>query len=190
MSVETWRDIPGWEGIYQASDLGRVRSVPRMRGYKAGGRGMMKGSVIAPKKAGARKRGEPPRYYETRMRFDGKVTYARTHVLVWTAFNGPVPPGMQVHHIDHNGFNNRLENLACVTASENIRAARDAGVLIGKRQTLTREAAAAIKALRKHAPHAFPCAVVGEVFGVTARHVSDVACGEHWSDLSEDGCEG
>ena len=43
------------------------------------------------------------------------------HRLVWEAFNGPIPEGLEVHHIDGNGHNNSLENLRCVTHAENLR---------------------------------------------------------------------
>ena len=40
--------------------------------------------------------------------------YKLQHVEVWEAANGPVPPGMQLHHVNHNGLDNRLENLMLV----------------------------------------------------------------------------
>jgi hypothetical protein len=42
------------------------------------------------------------------------------HVLVWTAFNGPVPESMQIDHIDNNTFNCNLRNLRLTTREENI----------------------------------------------------------------------
>ena len=38
--------------------------------------------------------------------------------LVWIAFNGPIPKGHVVHHIDHNKLNDRLDNLCLMTKSE------------------------------------------------------------------------
>lgn len=43
----------------------------------------------------------------------------RLHRLVWETFNGEIPEGMQIDHIDGNPENNRLDNLRCVTAKEN-----------------------------------------------------------------------
>lgn len=42
----------------------------------------------------------------------------RIYVLVWEAFNGPVPKGFVVHHIDHNKLNDRLDNLMLMSISE------------------------------------------------------------------------
>ena len=41
-------------------------------------------------------------------------------VIEYEAFNGPIPEGMQVNHIDENTLNNNLENLNLMTPSENI----------------------------------------------------------------------
>lgn len=41
------------------------------------------------------------------------------HKLVWTAFNGEVPEGYQVDHIDRDNMNNCLDNLRLVSVSEN-----------------------------------------------------------------------
>lgn len=43
-----------------------------------------------------------------------------THRIVWEAFNGPIPNGYEVNHIDENTHNNRLDNLNLMTHEENI----------------------------------------------------------------------
>lgn len=45
----------------------------------------------------------------------------RTHRLVWTLANGPIPEGLQVNHKDHDQKNNQLDNLELTTQSENMR---------------------------------------------------------------------
>jgi hypothetical protein len=50
---------------------------------------------------------------------DGKLYYS--HRLVWEAANGPIPEGMDIHHIDGNSKNNHILNLACVTTSDHLR---------------------------------------------------------------------
>lgn len=52
--------------------------------------------------------------YET-----NKNVSKRLHRLVWETFNGEIPEGMQIDHIDGNPENNKLDNLRCVTAKEN-----------------------------------------------------------------------
>jgi len=45
----------------------------------------------------------------------------KLHCLVWECFNGPIPKGLQVNHIDNDKVNNRLSNLELITPSENIK---------------------------------------------------------------------
>jgi DNA-directed RNA polymerase subunit N (RpoN/RPB10) len=50
-----------------------------------------------------------------------KRTLYRAHRLIWTMFNGEIPEGKLLDHIDRNRSNNRIENLRLVTISENAR---------------------------------------------------------------------
>ena len=43
------------------------------------------------------------------------------HVYIWEQHNGPVPDGHDIHHINHNKLDNRIENLACVSKIEHKR---------------------------------------------------------------------
>lgn len=58
---------------------------------------------------------------------EGKSQGILTHRLVWLAFNGEIPHGMEIDHIDQNRHNNRLDNLQLLTHSENVSKARYIG---------------------------------------------------------------
>lgn len=51
---------------------------------------------------------------------EGCSYHAPTHVVVWEFFNGPVPDGKEIHHINGIRQDNRIQNLAAVTHSENV----------------------------------------------------------------------
>lgn len=53
---------------------------------------------------------------------DGGEFRAMAHRVVWEYFNGPIPPDKEVHHKNGIKHDNRIENLAVITHSENVRA--------------------------------------------------------------------
>jgi HNH endonuclease/NUMOD4 motif-containing protein len=111
---ERWLPAPDWEGWYEVSDLGRVRSVPHDTEM-----GLRGGHVLKP---GSYKSGHKYVTF-TRVTDAGKERATlQVHRLVMRAFaDHPCPEGMQVRHLDGNPENNRLTNLAYGTAAENAR---------------------------------------------------------------------
>lgn len=111
---EVWRDIPGYEGKYQVSTEGRVRSLDRYVRAGKNGKGMRKvnGRVL-----------RPGRYCKSGhvSVVLGKGTPGKpVHQLVALAFLGPRPRGLDICHNDGNPSNNRLSNLRYDTRTNNI----------------------------------------------------------------------
>jgi len=109
---ETWKDIPGYEGHYQASDLGRIKSLSRVTVKKNGVSMSVKEKILSGK---AHRHG----YSSYVLRKDGKSHPFHGHVLVMRAFKGMPDPGLIICHNDSDGSNNRLENLRYDTAKSN-----------------------------------------------------------------------
>ena len=111
---EVWQDIPGYEGRYQASDQGRIRSVDRYVRCGKGGKGtkLLKGRVLRP----AAQSSDP----HLSVVLGHKAHGSLVHRLVALTFLGPCPEGQEVRHLDGNPQNNRLGNLAYGTRTENI----------------------------------------------------------------------
>lgn len=100
-----WRDIPGYEGLYQISNDGRVFSMPRKRTRKDGSEYFIPGRELKVVNA------PTVRYPYIGLWKEGSMRIGRIHQLVLLAFVGPRPDGMLVCHRDDNPRNNRLENL-------------------------------------------------------------------------------
>lgn len=114
---EIWKDIPNYEGLYQVSNLGRVKSLER--DYKSAFVRKMPQNI---KKQKINKRG----YYYLHLCKNGKKWATTVHKLVVFAFIGPKPyPDVTINHKDSNKLNNRLENLEYCSIKENNRHYRD-----------------------------------------------------------------
>lgn len=110
---ELWKDIPDFEGYYQASNLGRIRSVDRYVKYKnTDGVALRKGKILSPKTS---KKG----YLETTLMKEGKNYYKRIHQLIASAFLPNPNNYPYINHINENKKDNRVENLEWCTPKYN-----------------------------------------------------------------------
>lgn len=114
--METWKDIEGYEGLYQISDKGNVKSLDRLVEAKSrwGGKRTMyfKGQNIA-QCIGTNG------YYHVILSKNGKLKTYDVHPLVWKTFNGEIPEGYVVNHKDECKTNNNLINLELLTIEQN-----------------------------------------------------------------------
>lgn len=111
--VERWAPVEGFEGLYEVSDAGRVRSLDR-RVPHGGHTKLMRSRVLKPR---------PTRngYLRVSLSSRGKTTDAYIHRLVACAFLGHPAEGVEVCHGNGNRVDNRLENLRWDTHGENVR---------------------------------------------------------------------
>lgn len=98
--LEIWKDIVEYEGLYQVSNLGKVKSLFR---YKK----MLKGNVVS------------GGYIQIQLCKKGKATSYLIHRVVAFSFLNNPDNKPCVNHIDGNKTNNRHDNLEWVTYSEN-----------------------------------------------------------------------
>lgn len=107
---EIYKDIPNYEGLYQVSNLGNVRSLDRVNSR---GRNI-KGLILSLKL----RKG----YKATNLCYNAKLKTFNVHQLVAMAFLSHIPNGhkLVVDHIDNNPLNNRLDNLQIISNRENL----------------------------------------------------------------------
>ena len=111
--IEEWKDIKGYEGLYQVSNLGRVKSLERITNMKDGRIRTEREKILKPIK-------DKHGYYKVRLyKKDGNKEF-KIHSLVLFTFVGIRKEGMVVNHIDENKSNNSLYNLEYITQKENI----------------------------------------------------------------------
>jgi hypothetical protein len=111
--IEVWKSIPDYEGIYEVSSLGRVKSLSR-ENYSG------KGMKIMPERL-LKQNLDNYGYYMVKLYFNGIGRTFRIHKLVAMAFLDHTPCGYKlvIDHINDNTKDNRVENLQIVTQREN-----------------------------------------------------------------------
>jgi NUMOD4 motif/HNH endonuclease len=112
--AERWAPIPDYEGYYEASALGRIRSLDRIVPYRGGTPRRIRGHIL--KQAVDPDDGR----HEVRLNRDGKGRTVQVHRLVLLAFRGSCQPGQEGCHNNGDASDNRLENLRWDTHSENM----------------------------------------------------------------------
>ena len=118
MENEEWRDIAGYIGQYQVSNLGRIRSLQRTHIAWNGFKQCVfhrKGNIVKLCPIGA------GNHLSASLMKNGVKKTLYIHRLVLESFVGPCPEGMEGRHFpDRNPNNNRLENLSWGTHTENM----------------------------------------------------------------------
>ena len=116
---EIWKDIPGYNGMYQVSNMGRVKSLK----YK-------KPKILKPLNSGDNK------HYRVRLYKNGAYKKKEIHVLEYEVFhNCTVKKGYVVHHVDFNPHNNELSNLQLLTRAEHMKVHNCRPILMCNRFT-------------------------------------------------------
>ncbi len=180
MSGEEWRPIPGWEGLYEVSNLGRVRSLDRfiecMSRWGKLVRRRKRGCVLKPVKNSG----------DHCFVALGRANLMFVHRLVLFAFVGPCPKGMETRHLDGDANNNRLTNLVWGTRLENMADRKRLGEenpprgIRSHRATLTEKDVLFIRRERRKG-RSF--GVIAKSLGVTRNAVGKVALGLTWGWL-------
>lgn len=158
---EQWLPIRGYEGLYEISSLGRVRSLDRMVKGKIGNcprNGQILNSRLATNG-----------YLRVNLGQDGQLTTKSVHRLVAEHFLSRCDEKLQVNHLDRSKQNNVVTNLEWCTCMNNLRHAS---------KNLSPEIALAIRQARKSG---MKYRAIAERFGIHIRTVFKIIRGEAWS---------
>lgn len=113
-TVEQWRPVVGYEGFYEVSNLGRVRSLDRVAVRGDGVRCRQRSLVLKQSICG-----RLANYYKVGLSKNGQLKTRNVAKLVADAFLGPRPEGTEIAHGPGGSLDNSVANLSYKTRSDN-----------------------------------------------------------------------
>jgi len=172
---EIWKVIEGYEGYYEVSNLGRVKSLRRWRRSGKGGyfqkEKILKTSIY-----------EKAKYFSVELYKDSKRKRMTVHRIVAQAFITNPDNKQTVNHIDGNRHNNCIENLEWCTQKENIHHALAIGTgTIGERNGLSKLTNEQVKCLRnvyKPFDSQYGCTALAKKYNMSVKCMHQMLKGE------------
>ena len=173
--MSTWRGVPGYEHLYEVSNTGKVRSMPRNVDHYLGGFVRRGGKELA----GCVRCG----YRQVSLCKDGVSKTYRVHVLVALAFLGVRPAGMLICHRDGDRQNNKVSNLRYDTPQSNSDDMQAHGsVLKGQAHGNSKLTAAKVKKIRALAERTTQTALATK-FGISVSQIQTIVYRRQWQHL-------
>ena len=176
---EVWRDVPGYEGLYQVSTLGRVKSVPKAVRYGFNFR-YVRAKILKP-------RPDEAGYLQVVLCKGKTHRQFMVHRLVLEAFVGPCPEGMEgCHHPDNDITNCKLTNLRWDTHKANCADKEQAGtVRRGEDHKMAKLTEAQVREIRdKYATGEFSQDQLAKEYGISPYSISLVVRKKTWRHIA------
>lgn len=173
---EEWRDVAGFDGLYQVSNLGRVRSCDRFSSRPVSRKRFLRGKIL---KLILHGKG----YFVVNLFASFGRTTKEVHRLVAESFLGDRPKGFHVNHIDGNKLNNCAENLEYCSPKENTQHAFRLGLCdtrIGNNHHGAKLKDADIPVIRDRLANGHTQRSIAKDYGVTQSSIGDIKVGVTW----------
>lgn len=177
---ETWRPVPDFEGLYEVSNLGQIRSVGRDVSNNRGGLRYMPDLVLTPhintKRGG---------YHSVTLSKDGSKKTVYLHLTVLHVFVGPRPaPDMEGCHDDGDTANNRLDNLRWDTPVNNAADRLVHGTQVrGEASNKATITADQVREIRRRVEDESFTSIAADL-GISRQQVARIARGEQWQHVA------
>jgi hypothetical protein len=169
LTEEIWLPVVGFEDRYEVSNMGRVRSLPKLKQPEL--------KILKPSlRVGG--------YLLVTLRRDTAPHQLRIHCLVLEAFVGPRPEGHEARHLNGKRNDNRLDNLAWGTKLENANDKRVHGTMcIGENHGRAKLTAADVLEIRRLHKAGARQVDLAKQFGIVQSKISSAILGYTWGHI-------
>ncbi|MEC1155035.1 NUMOD4 domain-containing protein [Cytobacillus horneckiae] len=182
--MEIWQDIAGYEGLYQVSNKGRVKSLLRKNIGSDGRNRTFKEKILKPIS-------DRKGYFQVGLCKNGKAKMFLIHRLVSVAFIPNPNNKPEVNHKDGDKINNYASNLEWNTSRENIKHAFDTGlmkatVFIGEENPSSKLKVKEVRYIRENyipRDKEFGTEALRKKFGVSQQNISKIVNFKVWKDI-------
>lgn len=185
--AEEWRAVVGYEGYYEVSNLGRVRSLDREQAQK--NRGVLvlytlKGRILRP----AMGHGRGHAYLKVSLTRNNRKKEGMIHRLVLEAFVGPPPEGYVANHKNGIRDDNRPANLEWVTTQRNTQHAIETGLrdFRGEKHPFARLTAADVYTIRRLGKQGMRARDIARQYGMSRECINMILWRKTWKHLPEE----
>lgn len=180
---EEWRPVLGWGGFYEASSLGRVRSVDRVVPFRS-----RHGTTSTKKLHGKLLRQvlDGDKYLVVDLSRDNHAEKLGVHVIILTTFKGPRPAGNQARHLNDIKTDNRSENLEWGTPEQNgeDKARNGCAGHRGEQSTFAKLSGSDVLAIRAASARGQSGANLARQYGINPTSISKLLLGKTWRHIT------
>lgn len=176
--MEQWKQVVGYEGIYEVSSLGRVKSLERYVGAKGGGVRLNPSRILIAHADGGD-------YMHVGLYRGRKGKTTKVYKIVLEAFVGLCPEGQQCRHDNGIRGDNRLDNLCWGTRKENADdRVRHGTSPVGESNPKSKLTSLQVSNIYLRAKAGESFEVIAADFGISDITVSHIHCGRTWSHIT------
>lgn len=175
---EEWRDVSGFEGFYQVSNLGRVRSLDRVIKSCDGRSYSCKGQLLKPRL----KKG----YLCLHLSNKPRNYHVTVHRLVALSFVDGYFEGAQINHIDGVKTNNTPANLEFCTSAHNVNHSIATGLRdnFGVKHWACKLTEDQVLEIRKLYSEGMTQTAIAKIYGLTIAAIGKVVHRKRWKDIA------
>lgn len=178
-SIEIWSDVLGYEGYYQVSDKGRVKSVSRQINRIDGFVQNIKERVLS-------ERIDTNGYKIVNLCMNRICKNFKIHILVANHFIGIRSSGLVVNHKDGNKTNNDISNLEIITQSDNIKHAFANGLKENKKGEFYYKSKlknSQVREIREKHLSGLKCSELARIYGVSDALISSILLNKTYKNV-------